>query len=386
MKNILCLLIITLSLNSFGQNNNNLKNLSSFNIPIDDGKYNESGPIPVIQDSNLKYIIFISHYVLFKRYALNYKPDSSTKWTLTLACKKFIMKYDYTTEGLYLHSDDKIYNVISFEYNESSHSQLFKLDDGRGFNTHNLFVSYSKMKKQYSLFLNSIDKLDPDYKFQIFTNVIKKSTTSDSCGGIIEIDGKKYKTVQIVTQCWLAENLNTGTKINSSIEQTNNRLIEKYCYNDDEFNCNIYGGLYCWDEMMNYNYNPDENGNYKGICPSGWHLPSDNEWQTLIDYLGGEEVAGGKMKESGITHWLEPNTGAAYKEPFIATNESGFTALPGGDIMGSSRYIGDVVLFWSSSIKNPGYAWNRELAHDKAKVYRSSEYIKFGYSVRCLKD
>jgi uncharacterized protein (TIGR02145 family) len=119
----------------------------------------------------------------------------------------------------------------------------------------------------------------------------------------------------------MAENLNVGTKINSTSDgqlQTDNEILEKYCYNNDIANCNIYGGMYEWNEAMQY----DTTEGAQGICPDGWHIPTDAEWTTLTTFLGGESVAGGKMKEAGFAHWYSPNTGA--------TNESGFTGLPGG--------------------------------------------------------
>ena len=96
----------------------------------------------------------------------------------------------------------------------------------------------------------------------------------------------------------MAENLNVGTRINGSGSQTNNSTIEKYCYDDNEANCTTYGGLYQWDESMQYSTMPG----VQGICPTGWHLPTDAEWTTLTTYLGGEGIAGGKKKETGTTH------------------------------------------------------------------------------------
>lgn len=145
------------------------------------------------------------------------------------------------------------------------------------------------------------------------------------CGSIItdSRDKKTYNTVLIGTQCWMKENLNIGTRINGINDQTNNGTLEKYCYKDSVKYCDIYGGLYQWAEMMQYK--PSDNGTIgttQGICPSGWHIPTDIEWTTLTTFLGGEIVAGGKMKETGITHWAGTNIGAI--------NSSGFTALPGG--------------------------------------------------------
>jgi len=201
------------------------------------------------------------------------------------------------------------------------------------------------------------------------------------CGDLLvdNRDGKKYQTVQIGTQCWMAENLNVGTRINGISNQTNNGTIEKYCYDNLETNCNIYGGLYQWDEMMGYITTPG----VQGICPptGGWHLPTDAEWTTLTTFLGGESVAGGKMKETGTTHWNSPNTGA--------TNSSGFTGLPDGYryINGIFSEMSIVGYWWSSSEYNSSEAWVRNLYFTNTAVERSNHNkVQHGFSVRCIKD
>jgi uncharacterized protein (TIGR02145 family) len=189
-------------------------------------------------------------------------------------------------------------------------------------------------------------------------------------------DGKVYTTVLIGTQCWMKQNLNIGTRIAGTSSQTNNGTIEKYCYSNTESNCTTYGGLYQWDEMMQYT----TTAGVKGICPTGWHLPTDAEWTSLTTYLGGESVAGGKMKETGTTHWTSPNTGA--------TNSSGFTGLPGGyrDTSGPFYDIGYYGFFWSSSEYSTTLAWFRNLFYYNATVYRSYVTKGFGFSVRCVRD
>jgi uncharacterized protein (TIGR02145 family) len=188
-------------------------------------------------------------------------------------------------------------------------------------------------------------------------------------------DGKSYPTVLIGTQCWMAQNLDIGTRINGSQEQTANGIIEKYCYDDLESNCNVYGGLYQWHEAMQYM----RTESIQGICPDGWHFPSDAEWSVLTTFLGGESVAGGKMKETGTMHWCSPNTGA--------TNTSCFTALPGG--VGGDGDYGipcGVAFFWSSSESSSFGIWTRELFNDDAKVYRFAPAVGNGFSSRCLKN
>lgn len=205
------------------------------------------------------------------------------------------------------------------------------------------------------------------------------TTLSWQCGDTFtdERDGHIYTTVLIGTQCWMKQNLNVGTRISGSNEQTNNGTIEKYCYDNSNSNCNTYGGLYQWDEMMQYSTNEG----VKGVCPDEWHLPTDAEWTTLTDYLGGEDVAGGKMKEAGTTHWAYPNE--------VATNSSGFTALPGGNGYPDGSFINMSYhgCWWSSSQYNATYAWFRKLYYSLAQVYRDYDEGKSnGFSVRCLKD
>jgi uncharacterized protein (TIGR02145 family) len=190
-------------------------------------------------------------------------------------------------------------------------------------------------------------------------------------------DNQVYNTVQIGSQCWMAENLNIGTMIQGSNNQTNNGTIEKYCYNDSPANCDVYGGLYQWNEMMQY----DTTQGIQGICPptGGWHIPKWEEYGNLFSYLGGLSIAGGKMKEAGTMHWNPPNNGA--------TNESGFTALPGGIInTGSFWSLGDEAYFWSSTqcIEYVPYCMSLHTSFVYVQPWALDYY--HGMSVRCLKN
>jgi len=180
----------------------------------------------------------------------------------------------------------------------------------------------------------------------------------------------------IGAKCWFVQNLNIGIRINGSLEQTDNQDIEKYCYFDLESNCDIYGDLYQGDEMMQYTATEG----IQGICPAGWHLPTDGEWTVLTTYLGGEDVAGGKMKEAGTAHWSSPNTGA--------TNSSGFTALPGGarDYDGSFNGITYNAYFWSSTEYSTTHAWYRYLYYYDVAVFRNYYGKVSGFSSRCCQD
>lgn len=190
-------------------------------------------------------------------------------------------------------------------------------------------------------------------------------------------DGKTYNTVQIGTQCWMAQNLNTGTRINGSSNQSNNSVREKYCFGDLESNCDVYGGLYQWNEMMQFVTAPGT----QGICPDDWHLPTDAEMNTLMTYAGGLDIAGGKLKEAGTVHWTSPNTGAV--------NEYGFNALPASfrDYLGNfSTPIGMRASFWTSN-QNGSFAWDFTLEYNSDNAIHNSGAMKVNaFSVRCVKD
>jgi OOP family OmpA-OmpF porin len=158
-------------------------------------------------------------------------------------------------------------------------------------------------------------------------------------------DGKTYKTVKIGTQTWMSENLAFKTDINS------------IAYDNNENNGKIYGYLYNWENAMK-------------VCPSGWHLPSLKDWNILIEFLGGEKIAGGKMKETGSVHWESPNT--------RVTNSSGFTALPGGMFDGIERFSG---------IPYRGYFWSaEELAETNKNAADTKEKLATFYSLSSYED
>ena len=203
-------------------------------------------------------------------------------------------------------------------------------------------------------------------------------------------NGKIYSTVLIGSQCWISQNLNIGTKIIDGENQTDNSIIEKYCYNNLESNCDIYGGLYQWAEIVQYingstnstNFSPPPSGNIQGICPTGWHLPTDQEWSVLSSFLGGQAFAGGKLKEEGFIHWSSPNTGA--------TNSTQFTCLPAGHRNYGPGFnnLGIATWLWcaSGNTLDPNSAITRSLMYSTEDL--STQYAgKFwGFAVRCLKD
>jgi uncharacterized protein (TIGR02145 family) len=200
------------------------------------------------------------------------------------------------------------------------------------------------------------------------------------------LDSKYVNLVRIGTQIWMGENLNVGTRIDGSKDQTNNGISEKYCYNDVDYNCDIYGGLYQWNEMMQYNPAEDTGkviGTTQGICPDGWHIPIIKEWNNITIFLGGDSDAGGKLKEAGFAHWLAPNKGA--------TNESGFTGLPGGYLQANTTEFFEIGVFgcWRSSVLYTGTLDNLRtpyLRSDNSRFDYGISYPKDGCSVRCVKN
>jgi uncharacterized protein (TIGR02145 family) len=191
-------------------------------------------------------------------------------------------------------------------------------------------------------------------------------------------DGNVYISVTIGTQVWMKENLKT-TKYNDGTAiplVTDGAVWEAlttpgYCwYNNDATTYKAtYGALYNWYAVNNGK-----------LCPTGWHVPTDAEWTTMTTYLGGEDVAGGKLKEIGLTHWQSPNT--------EATNETGFTAVPsGGRYMdGAFALIGGNGSWWSSSEYLTTDAYYRWVGFDSPTVSRTNGNSHCGFSVRCLKD
>lgn len=189
-------------------------------------------------------------------------------------------------------------------------------------------------------------------------------------------DGQVYHAVEIGDQCWMKENLNIGNRIDGVSEQTDNDIIEKYCYEDEDNNCNTYGGLYQWNEMMDYNSN-----NSQGICPPGWHIPDDiPDWVKL-------EVEVGMEYTEAISQGLR---GTDEGDKLKSGGSSGFEALLGGyrNSGGAFNSINLYATFYTSSPSGtqPNLAWSRYLFSDNGQILRSTVDKTTGLSVRCIKD
>jgi uncharacterized protein (TIGR02145 family) len=200
---------------------------------------------------------------------------------------------------------------------------------------------------------------------------------------VTDIDGNIYATISIGDQLWMAENLkvthyNNGDPVTyiTSEEYWGSMDEGQYAvYDDEPTNANIYGNLYNWAVI----------GDIRGVCPIGWHVPSDDEYTVLTDFLGGESVAGGKMKEAGLEYWDYYNDQISLE----ATNESGFTGLPAGHRntnTGDYIYMGFYGYFWSSTETSSDLAWRRYLFYYSSGVARDTFGKPNGFSIRCVTD
>ncbi len=240
-----------------------------------------------------------------------------------------------------------------------------KMTSGSGIGTYTTKITMLAAKTTYYARAYAINAAGVAYGDQF------SFTTTSACNNVksIEYDNRNYYTIEIGNQCWLKDNLNIGNYVlNFSSEADhadvkNNNLNEKYCYDNKEDNCGLYGGLYDWNEMMNY----ERREGVQGICPEGWHIPTLTEWNTFIAFFGGETVAGSPVKKGGA---------------------SGFEAFAGGlrGANGNFNLIGSGAYFWTSTQIDDNNAWGISLLYRGtalSPIYRSKS---MGLSVRCIKD
>lgn len=205
--------------------------------------------------------------------------------------------------------------------------------------------------------------------------------TNITTATVTDIEGNIYKTVMIGKQIWMAENLKTtkysnGDYIGTTRTDTMNYMGEnnpkyQWVYAGNDSNLATYGRLYTWYVVTDS----------RNVCPSGWHVPSEMEFATLIKFLGADSLAHGKLKETGTKHWNKPNIGA--------TNASGFTGIPGGNHhpKGSFLYMGVCGHWWSMTEYDKNFAWRLRLRYDQ-DIENFLDYAPkmMGWSIRCVKD
>jgi uncharacterized protein (TIGR02145 family) len=196
-------------------------------------------------------------------------------------------------------------------------------------------------------------------------HIIVQAAPVFTCGNnLTDIrDNKAYPTIQIGSQCWMTANLNFGTILASSQDQRDNCISEKYCYNDNPTNCTNQGGLYQWDELMLYDYTPAD----QGFCPPGWHIPTENEWNTLFAIWTNNGFAGSPLKYSGYSGFVALLSGARY-------------------INKSWDFQGFATFFWSSTSYGTDKAWAHGLNDPDPSVSVYPAIRVNAFSVRCLKD
>ena len=202
------------------------------------------------------------------------------------------------------------------------------------------------------------------------------------CPGIpfvYDADSNKYTTVIIGTQCWLRQNLNIGKYIpsiysgNTHSDVYDNDTIEKYCFKNDTNYCAVFGGLYDWNEMMQYS-----TATSQGICPTGWHVPTDGDWKVLELTLG---LSTTMVDSTGYRGFYQG-------QALLKNSETKFDALFAGFrfLNGSFSHENYYASFWSSSLRNDSTAWYRGVTIGNPQIQRESFGKDRAFAVRCLKN
>jgi len=245
---------------------------------------------------------------------------------------------------------------------------------------HKAKIKTNKAEKQNSVFIAADQTSMINFVFTKEAEIaITNSDDNFYSGTVTDIDGNVYKVVKIGSQYWMAENLKVTHYRNgepiphvTDAIQWSKLTNGAYCnYDNDEALANVYGRLYNWFAV----------NDSRKISPKGWHVPTNVEWQTLVDYLGGSGIGGSKLKESGNVHWRESAN--------ASSNESGFSALPGGGRSyddGAFGNVGYIASFWSSTEDDSIYACNCLLFYDSSDVCLYDSNKRYGFSVRCVRD
>ena len=355
---------------------------SDLNIAIDTSK-----PIITKKDGSkegLKYINQSKHLssgdieLLNKMYSDDFvvsSPNVITNNPTKISMNEAIVGGKVTNDGNAYIIEKGVY--WGTWQNPANTGSKFKIGEGAGSFSNILSGLNSNTTYYYQAY--AINSADTAFGEQVsFTT----ASTDGQAGIISDLDDNIYNTVIIGTQTWMKENLkvtkyNDGTLIQNVTDdaQWRSSTTGAYCwYGNNISNKDIYGALYNWYAVDALNIGG------KNVCPAGWHVPSDAEWTTLTTYLGGVSVAGGKLKEAGPMHWTRGNTGA--------TNETDFTALPGGSRIGDILFsgVGSSGYWWSSSDYTYSNAYVRGMMDYSRSVSRPSYNKGSGFSVRCLKN
>jgi uncharacterized protein (TIGR02145 family) len=248
----------------------------------------------------------------------------------------------YVEAFTYLATNDPSYVWVS------SNTDVFTVQPDNDDNSKCVLIATGDVGATANLTVNDISNS--------LTKTISIEITENPYGELTDNrDGQVYQTIEVDGQTWIAENMKFETTGDS------------WVYENDDPNFEKYGRLYTYESAIE-------------ACPDGWHLPSNNEWESMINFLGGPTVAGGKLKEQGTSHWKDPNS--------FATNESNFGARPGGlrNIDGSYFNESEKGYFWTSTALNSEEAYFQRLSYDRASVIYTTNSKEMGFSVRCIKD
>jgi uncharacterized protein (TIGR02145 family) len=225
-------------------------------------------------------------------------------------------------------------------------------------------------------------KEDNSYTFQFATNIPCPGDT------VVDFEGQTYPTIQIFSQCWFRDNLNVGTMIPGNQEMEDNNTIEKYCYDDNESNCDDFGGLYLWDELMQYSTSSGS----QGICPSGWHIPTDNDWRMLSGAVDSQYAFGNDIwyttGNTGFDVGLNLKSIDGWEENGNGNDLFGFLIKPAGQRISNGYFdgAGYKATFWTSNEEFPGTNWTRNFSYLYDEIDRNSQASNWGKSVRCIRD
>lgn len=322
--------------------------------------------IPITDDVTVNVFEISGKLVFQSRYFL---PFGYHVWSLS-GLRNGIYTIQINTKG-----QSCFEKLISLSQNQT----VIKLDYISGNTNKTLKGSVKRANSLLPMQYNSGDKMlftcySSTFRTKIPIVPIHDTTINANFVECVDADGRNYSTVKIGTQVWMAQNLNVGTTINGGFLQHNNGIIEKYCTYDMHSYCDIYGGLYQWSEMMQYSTTPG----IQGICPNGWHIPVDSDYTILQSYLGGHDIASGKMKQACEGTW--------YDNSISVNDSSGFGSVAAGihDYTGYFEQGLGAYLWTSNNSNGDASAW--VVRWDQIWFAHWDWLERLAFSVRCIKN
>ncbi|HRZ41538.1 MAG TPA: FISUMP domain-containing protein [Bacteroidales bacterium] len=336
------------------------------------GMKKEKGTFPWATGDNLRFIGFTSNGAD----TIDAQPLQSTLYTFQYLPQLPLPVANFSASDTVIHQNDTVQFTDLSLHSPTTWKWYFGDGDSSVLqNPSHIYIYMTTGNFSVSLIAGNASGYDT------LTKANHINVVSSTCPPTVtDINGNIYNTVQIGTQCWMKENLKVqnyrnGTtipNITDSLAWVALSTGARCWYNNDSaIYAATYGALYNWPAVDDTN----------GLCPTGWHVPTDAEWTILTDFLGGLSVAGGPLKETGTIHWISPNTGA--------TNSTGFTALPGGHRVscdGCFVSIGSFGGWWTSTAKGMTQSHLREMYYNYSAANKFFHDRTHGYSVRCLSD